>query len=272
MEYNVIATDLDGTLLTSNKKITAKTKKVLDILKESGYFIVGVTARNLSSVKEVVSIKLFDYLILSNGSDIYDVDKDIIKNISHIDKDIINKLNAEYGNISPRIEYCSIKHYYIKTAIPDNSRSLLININDIKEIKEPISRINIFVNTKEEQIKTGKEIAKNYKNVNVTNMSDTDQLDSKFWLTINPSGINKLKTLELLCDDLKTTPSKVIFFGDGENDLPIIKGVGLGIAMKNAENIVKENADDITLSNDKEGVANYLEKYLIEKKNSKSDK
>jgi hypothetical protein len=117
-----------------------------------------------------------------------------------------------------------------------------------------------------------KEIIKNYKNVNVTNMSNTDQLNSKFWLIINPNGINKLKTLELLCDDLKTIPNKVIFFGDGENDLPIIKGVGLGIAMKNAENIVKENADDITLSNDKEGVANYLEKYLIEKKNSKSDK
>jgi hydroxymethylpyrimidine pyrophosphatase-like HAD family hydrolase len=109
-----------------------------------------------------------------------------------------------------------------------------------------------------------KEIIKNYKNVNVTNMSNTDQLNSKFWLIINPNGINKLKTLELLCDDLKTIPNKVIFFGDGENDLPIIKGVGLGIAMK--------NADDITLSNDKEGVANYLEKYLIEKKNSKSDK
>ena len=117
-----------------------------------------------------------------------------------------------------------------------------------------------------------KEIIKNYKNVNVKNMSNTDQLNSKFWLIINPNGINKLKTLELLCDDLKTIPNKVIFFGDGENDLPIIKGVGLGIAMKNAENIVKENADDITLSNDKEGVANYLEKYLIEKKNSKSDK
>lgn len=117
-----------------------------------------------------------------------------------------------------------------------------------------------------------KEIIKNYKNVNVTNMSNTDQLNSKFWLIINPNGINKLKTLELLCDDLKTIPNKVIFFGDGENDLPIIKGVGLGIAMKNAENIVKENADDITLSNGKEGVANYLEKYLIEKKNSKSDK
>ena len=100
-----------------------------------------------------------------------------------------------------------------------------------------------------------KEIIKNYKNVNVTNMSNTDQLNSKFWLIINPNGINKLKTLELLCDDLKTIPNKVIFFGDGENDLPIIKGVGLGIAMKNAENIVKENADDITLSNDKEGVA-----------------
>lgn len=50
MEYNVIATDLDGTLLTSNKKVTERTKNVLNILKNKGFFILGITARNLSSV------------------------------------------------------------------------------------------------------------------------------------------------------------------------------------------------------------------------------
>ena len=89
MEYNVIATDLDGTLLTSNKKVTEKTKKVLTILKSKGFFILGITARNLSSVKGVVDINLFDYLILNNGSDIYDINRNTSRNINHINKDII---------------------------------------------------------------------------------------------------------------------------------------------------------------------------------------
>ena len=79
MEYNVIATDLDGTLLTSNKKVTERTKNVLNLLKNKGFFILGITARNLSSVKGVVDINLFDYLILNNGSDIYDINRNTVE-------------------------------------------------------------------------------------------------------------------------------------------------------------------------------------------------
>lgn len=100
MEYNVIATDLDGTLLTSNKKVTEKTKKVLTILKSKGFFILGITARNLSSVKGVVDINFFDYLILNNGSDIYDINRNTSRNINHINKDIIKKLTEQYEKIS----------------------------------------------------------------------------------------------------------------------------------------------------------------------------
>lgn len=263
MEYNVIATDLDGTLLTSNKKVTEKTKKVLTILKRKGFFILGITARNLSSVKGVVDINLFDYLILNNGSDIYDINRNTSRNINHINKDIIKKLTEQYEKISPRIEYCSINHYYLKTKTKDNSRNFLINIEKLKEIYEPISRINIFLETKTEQEQIKEEIEKNYQTIEIIKMNDTDQKNSRLWLTINPKGVNKLKTLKLLCKNLKTNTNKVVFFGDGENDLSIMKEVGLGVAMENSVPIIKQTAKERTLSNDEEGVAFFLEKYFL---------
>ena len=72
MKYKLIAMDFDGTLLNDKKEITNKTKKCLELYRQKGCLIVGVTARNLSSVKGVSDIKLFDYLILNNGSCIYD--------------------------------------------------------------------------------------------------------------------------------------------------------------------------------------------------------
>ena len=94
-------------------------------------------------------------------------------------------------------------------------------------------------------------------------MNDTDQKNSRLWLTINPKGVNKLETLKLLCKNLKTNTNKVVFFGDGENDLSIMKEVGLGVAMENSVPIIKQTAKERTLSNDEEGVAFFLEKYFL---------
>ena len=91
---------------------------------------------------------------------------------------------------------------------------------------------------------------------------DTDKKNSRMWLTINPKGVNKLSTLEKICKDLKCSIDEVVFFGDGENDLVLIENVGIGIAMDNAIKIVKEKASFVTLSNDADGIAEYLENNL----------
>ena len=87
MKYKVISTDFDGTLLTSDKKVTDRVQNILLKYKEQGYLIVGITARNLSSVKSVCNIKLFNYLILNNGAFIYDTEKEQGKNIGSISKE-----------------------------------------------------------------------------------------------------------------------------------------------------------------------------------------
>lgn len=61
MDYKIISMDFDGTLLTSNKKVTDKTKEVLLKYKNNNYIIIGVTARNLASASNVCDINMFNF-------------------------------------------------------------------------------------------------------------------------------------------------------------------------------------------------------------------
>ena len=91
--------DFDGTLLTSNKKISDRTRKCLIEFKNKSYFIIGVTARNLLSVKNILDVSLFDYIILNNGSDIYYVGNDKVENVSNITKETAKKIYNSFSFI-----------------------------------------------------------------------------------------------------------------------------------------------------------------------------
>lgn len=82
------------------------------------------------------------------------------------------------------------------------------------------------------------------------------------WLVINPVGVDKKITLENLGKKLHIKLGEMMFFGDGLNDLPIMESVGCSIAMGNALEVVKEKADYVTLSNNEDGIAAFLEEHL----------
>ena len=123
--------------------------------------------------------------------------------------------------------------------------------------------MNVFFDNLDELEDNRKVIENISSNINVIKMLNTDNNDSRIWLTINPKEANKLETLKKLCDYLKCTIDEVVFFGDGENDLILIENAGIGVAMDNAIESVKEKASFITLSNDNDGVAEYLENNLL---------
>ena len=89
-------------------------------------------------------------------------------------------------------------------------------------------------------------------------MRDTDNKNSRLWLTVNNKETSKLNTLTKLCEELSISLNEVIFFGDGENDLLLLENVGMGVAMGNAIDIVKEKSKAIAPSNDEDGIYNYL--------------
>ena len=86
-----------------------------------------------------------------------------------------------------------------------------------------------------------------------------------YFLELVPKGIDKAQSLSVLLEELGMSRDEMIAIGDGYNDLSMIKFAGLGVAMANAQDIVKENADYITLSNDEDGVAAVVEKFILNK-------
>ena len=83
-----------------------------------------------------------------------------------------------------------------------------------------------------------------------------------YFLEVVPKGVAKDKSLEALLDKLNIKREELIACGDGMNDLPMIEYAGLGVAMDNAYPKVKESADIIAPSNDDDGVAFIIEKYM----------
>ena len=262
MKYKLISTDFDGTLLTSDKKITEKNRNILQKYKNNKYIIVGITARNLASVNNVCDIRIFNYLILNNGYYIYDVENNIGINIGHIEKNTIINITNKFKDFAEEIDYCSLNKYYIYKKGNVKNKNFIVKINGLEDIKEIIARMNIFFKSNEEISNSRKYIENKFHNLDVLEMSDTDNNNFKKWIALNPKGINKFKALEVLCKKIEINIDEVIFFGDSVNDLSIINKVGLGVAMGNALKEVKEKADEITLSNDEDGVGVFLDKIL----------
>ena len=92
-------------------------------------------------------------------------------------------------------------------------------------------------------------------------MEDSDNAGK--WLVVSPKNIDKGVSLKKLGNKLKINTEEMIFFGDGPNDLEVIKLVGCGVAMSNAIDIIKSEAKYITLSNNQDGIAVFLEKNLL---------
>ena len=84
-----------------------------------------------------------------------------------------------------------------------------------------------------------------------------------YFLEVLPKGIDKAASLERLLTRLDMTKDEMIACGDGYNDLSMIQYAGLGVAMENAVLPVKNAADYVTLSNNDDGVAHVIEKFML---------
>ena len=84
-----------------------------------------------------------------------------------------------------------------------------------------------------------------------------------FYLEVIPSQINKGQGIRSICSVLGIGPEQVMAFGDAENDIPMLRVAGIGVAMGNAADVVKAAADYVTRSNNEDGVAAALEAFSV---------
>lgn len=260
MKYKLIAMDLDGTLLNDKKEISLRTKETLLKCKEKGYLIVGVTARTLCSTENVAPLNLFDYLILNNGAYIYDVLNKIGNYVGKVDRKCAIEITKYVEKFSEQIDFVSGTIYYIYKKKKNSNLSFIKDIDSIEEMQEDIARMNIFLLNQDDVNSINEQINCQYEDVNCFITQDSTKKEK--WLVVNPKGLDKRVTLEQLGKKLNIKLEEMIFFADGLNDLPVMESVGCSVAMGNALDIIKEKANEITLSNNEDGIAISLEKKI----------
>lgn len=245
--FRCIVTDLDGTLLTSDKKITEDTKQIIKEYQKNNYLFVVATGRYFEGARKLFDSNFHpDYLITNNGAHIYDYRKDKFIYHNYIDEKIIRSIVEKYISLADQITLLGEKQYIQITEEFLNEDKILSDVSTLAiHCKKGINKNEVVM-----QLQQSFPHLKSYlMNHSVVNYD---------WIEIEPSTVNKGSAIKKVFDIEKIIYQDSICFGDGANDLSMFHVCGKKIAMANAVEILKKYADNITLTNDEEGIEQYL--------------
>lgn len=270
--YKLLVLDLDGTLTNKKKEITPHTLQVLKEAQQKGLKIVLASGRptyGIVPLAEQLELKHFGgYIMAFNGGLILDcaTGETIYQNF--LDPSVYPYL-YEKGNtkdfkiLSYKDEYIvseDIANEYVAYEARLNKMPLMQVENFLDVITFPEPKCLIVGNP---EILKDLEVEMREKLQNCMSVYRSEP----FFLELLPLGIDKAKCLEKLLERMQIDRKNVIACGDGFNDLSMIEFAGLGVAMANAQQVVKNAADYITLSNEEDGVAAVVEKFFLKKEN-----
>ena len=267
MKYKMIALDLDGTLTNSKKEVSSHTRDVLIDIQKKGAVVVLATGRPINgavAISQELELDVYGGYILSfNGG--------IIQNCRT--KEIIfqQKIPAEYiprlGAASRRFQVPIVTYqgdYILTEDTTDKYVRLEAGINkmEIRELNNFSEEVHFPV-TKCLMVGDGwyleqilPEMRKEFgKILNIFR-------SEPYFMEITPPGVDKAFGLAQLLEHTGIQREELICCGDGFNDISMIQFAGLGVAMENAQNDVKAVADILTDTNDDNGVAHVVEKYM----------
>ena len=261
----ILSLDLDGTLLTSDKKVPESTKEYLQELKNKGIIIVLNTGRMLPRALAPIGDACFaNYIIADTGATIYNVDtKQVVSELS-ISKEDCQKLFELSKDISNEFEIFTINEYYKYSKIDSDVEENGILINDYSDILDRDIKItHITIDCKEQGL-VDKFVAENkdkFEDLKVFDMIDS--FGTEKWVEIIVKEAGKYNALAKLARMLNVNTKNIIGFGDAINDLDVIENSGVGVAMINAIPKLKQNAKYVTdFSNDERGVERWLRQNL----------
>lgn len=261
----MIVVDLDGTLLHINQECSYKTKKYLKKLKDLGYIIVIATGRVLRSAVTITDGAEFaNYVIASSGAVIYDMDKSRVVVKKQISKDIVKEIcdNCSVEDIK-EINICDLYYHY----------NYLCNENNVFSFEKKINNINRFLYECDDIVNVTIRVNDNSlvdKYYNMFNRNELellvmqDSFGKEKCLELFDKGVSKYNSIKKIMDIEDIDNKDVIAFGDGLNDVDMVKLSGIGVAMGNALDNVKEVSDYVTISHNDDGVIYFLKEYLNE--------
>ena len=270
MNYKLIASDMDGTLLTDGKEITDRTLSAVRAAESAGMMFTISTGRSYSGIKEYVK-KLCPSvpLITFNGAMIVSPDGELLCD-RPMDPSYAMQIYREAENEDTTLKVWSRgilyanrineSTVYYRSTCPEAEFHILGDELSMKRIAEQGISKMLIIDTKERIncflsgmcIKLGDGV--------------TYFRSTPVFLEFVDRGVSKGSALLRLCEMLGVDPAQTVAFGDEENDRPMLRAAGLGVAMGNAVPEIKAEADAVTSSNEEDGVAEFIERLLGKEK------
>ncbi len=268
MKYKILVLDLDGTLTNDKKEITPYTCETLIKAQKAGLKIVLASGRptyGIAPLAEKLRLGDFEGYILSyNGGQIIDWTTK-----EKIYENVLNPQIYSYLYECARKNGFAIMSYKDEYVVSEDVENPYVRhvafLNRMKRVAVPcfLDVINFPV-PKCLIVGHPEPLAVLEAEMRLDLLGKMNVFRSEpFLLELVPNGIDKAQSLAVLLKKIGMTPDEMIAIGDGFNDLSMIQYAGLGIAMANAQEIVKQEADYITLSNEEDGVADVVERFIL---------
>ncbi len=265
--YQLIALDMDGTLLNENKEISVRCHEAIAQLKLRGKRVVLATGRPLNGVlRYLEKLDLFDekdYVVAFNGALVQSTKtKEII-----FDQPLSMACYRELYALSVQLGV----HIHALTdqsvLTPKNNPYTIIEskINQIPIIESPLDEINPNTTIVKVMFVDDEKILDRI--IPLLPQAVLDQYtilrSAPYFLEFLNKNVDKGVGVSMVAKELGLKREQVICVGDAGNDLAMIKFAGLGVAMGNAFDEIKEAADYVTHTNEEDGVAHVIEKFML---------
>jgi len=267
----LLAFDLDGTLLRSDGGVSERTLTALHAAKQAGLHLLSVTARPPRRLRRVARrLRLTGIGICSNGALTLDIDRDYVLATREIDPDAAHRLIDGLRRAAPGIAFavetatghgCE-PHYRIPAEHEDDIHDPVRECTDAKVLcRAGVTKLIVQHPdyTLDALLTLTRELA--------GDMATVTHSGSDF-VEVAAACVTKALALEAYCREHGIAQQDVTAFGDMPNDLPMLQWSGRGIAVANAHPEVLRHADEMTLSNDQDGVALIIERMLQQRNSS----
>ena len=269
----MIAADLDGTLLRDDKTADPVTIEAISKVIEKGIIFVIATGRPFNGVpKELINIKGLKYAITSNGARVVDIStgKCVIEKLLPREKGIrALEIGAQYDTLqeiyyggqgyADRDKMQNVEKYHKNPNMWNYFRTTRKQVDSVMDMalncQKDMDKMQILFPDLNEREKAWEEIRK------IDNINSVDSIG--YNIEVNSKEAHKGAVLKELAEMLSIDISEVMAFGDGDNDASMIKEAGLGVAMGNSGKMALGVADYVTDSNNDNGVAKALEKFVL---------
>ena len=253
----LIASDLDGTLLRSDGTVSPRTRQAIAAAEARGYLFAFVTARPPRYIEHLAEAAgVTGLAVCSNGAILYDIGGRRALHHAWLNAEVARELTAALREAIPEIAFAAEHGGSIayEPAFPIFHEDSPGRIGDIEAFCDE-ALVKLLLHHPEHEAETLVERAR----AAVGERAAVIHSGGPRIIEIAAAGVSKAAGLARLCDLEGVDGSEVIAFGDMPNDLPMLHFAGCGVAVANAHPEVLAAADEVTLSNDEDGVALRIE-------------